>query len=82
MIHTANSSLRVVSIVQGYHVYKDGWNPDMVFTFHLLILQGTVQLDDAFSGFVVKFGDSDKIGVHAHNNFSDKYLETFPSKHC
>ena len=25
----ANSSLRVVSVVRGYHVYKDDWNPDI-----------------------------------------------------
>ena len=25
----ANFSLRVVSVVRGYHVYKDDWNPDI-----------------------------------------------------
>ena len=25
----ANSSLRVVSVIRGYLVYKDDWNPDI-----------------------------------------------------
>ena len=34
------------------------------------------------SGVAVEFGDPDDIGARAQTNFSDEYLETFPSKHC
>ena len=42
MIHMTNSSLRVVSIIRGYHVYKDDWNPYML----------AVQLNDASRVFL------------------------------
>ena len=48
---------------------------------HTLILQGTVQLDDA-SRVLLSNLETDEIGARAHNNFLDEYFETFPSKHC
>ena len=48
VIHMANFSFRIVSVNQGYHVYKDDVNSDMVFTWLLANFTRTVQLDDAF----------------------------------
>ena len=78
----ANSSLCIVRVIRGYHIHKDDWNPYRHFTWPLAYLKKEqFNLMMPLGCVTVKFGDPDEIGVCAHNNFSDEYLETFPSKH-
>ncbi len=47
----ANSSLRVDSVIRGYHVYKDDWNPEVGDRFEVDIEE--TNINDRFACAVI-----------------------------